>query len=300
MAAQEVAGPRIRVRALNKVFGEPPHEVVALKDVSLDVGENEFVTLVGASGCGKSTLLRIVGGLEYHTGGEIVAAGRPVAGPGADRAMVFQHYSLYPWLDVMGNIKFSRRLRANREHITSSDVEVASGRADALLDLMGLTSMARAYPNQLSGGMQQRVAIARALLGRPGILLMDEPFGALDAQTREVMHDLILHVFNLEKATIVFVTHDVEEAIYLGQRVVLMAPRPGRIDTIYPVPLPAQRDQDMKHTRAFLDLKKAILARIRETSGMKTDAGLLERFSRPHPNPLPLAAERGNEGHGRR
>jgi NitT/TauT family transport system ATP-binding protein len=194
--------------------------------------------------------------------------------------MVFQHYSLYPWLDVMGNIKFSRRLRANREHITSSDVEVASGRADALLDLMGLTSMARAYPNQLSGGMQQRVAIARALLGRPGILLMDEPFGALDAQTREVMHDLILHVFNLEKATIVFVTHDVEEAIYLGQRVVLMAPRPGRIDTVYPVPLPAQRDQDMKHTRAFLDLKKAILARIRETSGMKTDTELLERFSR--------------------
>jgi NitT/TauT family transport system ATP-binding protein len=194
--------------------------------------------------------------------------------------MVFQHYSLYPWLDVMGNIKFSRRLRANREHITSSDVEVASGRADALLDLMGLTSMARAYPNQLSGGMQQRVAIARALLGRPGILLMDEPFGALDAQTREVMHDLILHVFNLEKATIVFVTHDVEEAIYLGQRVVLMAPRPGRIDTIYPVPLPAQRDQDMKHTREFLELKKAILARIRETSGMKTDTELLERFSR--------------------
>jgi NitT/TauT family transport system ATP-binding protein len=180
----------------------------------------------------------------------------------------------------MGNIKFSRRLRANRENITSSDVEVASGRADALLNLMGLSSAAGAYPNQLSGGMQQRVAIARALLGRPEILLMDEPFGALDAQTREVMHDLILHVFNLEKATIVFVTHDVEEAIYLGQRVVLMAPRPGRIDTIYPVPLPTRRDQDMKHTREFLDLKKTILARIRETSGMRTDTELLERFSR--------------------
>ena len=272
--------PKIRVRNLNKVFGEPPSEVVALEDVSLDVQENEFVTLVGASGCGKSTLLRIVGGLEYHTGGEIVAAGRTVAGPGADRAMVFQHYSLYPWLNVIENIRFSRGLQASRQDLSSADVEVASGRADALLNLMGLPSMAKAFPNQLSGGMQQRVAIARALMGRPEILLMDEPFGALDAQTREVMHDLILHVFKLEKPTILFVTHDVEEAIYLGQRVVLMAPRPGRIDTIYKVPLPAARHQDMKHSREFLDMKKEILERIRETSGMKTDIELLERLSR--------------------
>jgi NitT/TauT family transport system ATP-binding protein len=271
--------PRIQVRGLGKVFdGET--RVVALENVDLDVADNEFVTLVGASGCGKSTLLRIVGGLEYHTSGEIVAAGRPVRGPGADRAMVFQHYSLYPWLNVVENIRFSRQLAINREHLTSSDVEVAMGRADALLDLMGLRNMARAYPTQLSGGMQQRVAIARALMGRPGILLMDEPFGALDAQTREVMHDLIRHVFKLERATIVFVTHDVEEAIYLGQRVVLMAPRPGRIDTIYDVPLPAQRHQDMKLDRAFLDLKKAVVERIRETSGMKTDFDLLEKLSR--------------------
>ncbi|MCW5626364.1 MAG: ABC transporter ATP-binding protein [Burkholderiales bacterium] len=272
--------PKIRVRNLNKVFGEPPSEVVALEDVSLDVQENEFVTLVGASGCGKSTLLRIVGGLEYHTGGEIVAAGKTVAGPGADRAMVFQHYSLYPWLNVIENIRFSRGLQASRKDLSSVDVEVASGRADALLNLMGLPSMAKAFPNQLSGGMQQRVAIARALMGRPEILLMDEPFGALDAQTREVMHDLILHVFKLEKPTILFVTHDVEEAIYLGQRVVLMAPRPGRIDTIYKVPLPTARHQDMKHSREFLEMKKEILERIRETSGMKTDIELLERLSR--------------------
>ncbi len=275
-----ITEPMIRIRGLGKTFGHPPRAVHALKDIDLDVQANEFVTLVGASGCGKSTLLRIAGGLEHCTHGEIAAGGVPVTGPGAERAMVFQHYSLYPWLNVVDNIKFSRRLRVNWERSTSHDVEAASGRADALLKLMGLAAMAKAYPNQLSGGMQQRVAIARALLARPGILLMDEPFGALDAQTREVMHDLILHVFHLERATILFVTHDVEEAIYLGQRVVLMAPRPGRIDTIYQVTLPAEREQDMKHTREFLDLKKTILSRIRETSGIKTDTELLERFSR--------------------
>jgi len=271
---------KIGLRKVRKVFGEGEHAVVALQDIDLEVRENEFVTLVGASGCGKSTLLRVIGGLEYHSAGEVLIDGRRVAGPGSDRAMVFQHYSLYPWLNVIDNIKFSRRLKANRGEFTSAEVEAASGRADALLNLMGLSAAAEKYPNQLSGGLQQRVAIARALLSRPQVLLMDEPFGALDAQTREVMHDLILHVFRLERATIVFVTHDVEEAIYLGQRVVLMAPRPGRVDTVYDVPLPAQRDQDMKHTPEFLALKREILARIRETSGMKTDLELLDKLNR--------------------
>ena len=271
--------PKISIQQVGKVFGEGSHRVEALKDVSLDIADNEFVTFVGASGCGKSTLLRIIGGLEYHTSGGVLANGQPVAGPGADRAMVFQHYSLYPWLRVMENIKFSRRLKHGREALTSAEVEAASGRADALLSLMGLNAAANAYPNQLSGGMQQRVAIARALMGRPEILLMDEPFGALDAQTREVMHDLILHVHKLEKPTLAFVTHDVEEAIYLADRVVLMAPRPGRIDTIYKVPLPAAREQDMKHTPEFLRLKKEILARIRETSGMKTDQDMLDQLN---------------------
>jgi len=149
-----------------------------------------------------------------------------------------------------------------------------------LLSVMGLTPVAGAYPNQLSGGMQQRVAIARALMSRPRILLMDEPFGALDAQTREVMHDLILHVCQLELCTVIFVTHDVEEAIYLGQRVVLMAPRPGRVDTVYAVPLTQERSQSMKHQGAFLELKSAILERIRATSGLKTDLELLQRLSR--------------------
>ena len=270
----------IRCRGLWKVFGSGSGAVVALQDVTLEVADGEFVTLVGASGCGKSTLLRTLAGLETHSAGEIEAGGVPVSAPGADRAMVFQNYSLYPWLTVTGNIKFTRELAAHTRDRTSADVESAAGRADALLRVMGLVGVADAYPNQLSGGMQQRVAIARALMSRPRILLMDEPFGALDAQTREVMHDLILHVSELEHCTVLFVTHDVEEAIYLGRRVVLMAPRPGRIDSLYEVPLPASRTQDMKHTPAFLGLKSEILARIRATSGIKTDLELLQRMSR--------------------
>jgi len=278
-AAPILAQPKISLRGLSKVFGEGSGATVALDNVDLEVGEYSFVTLVGASGCGKSTLLRIIAGLEYHTGGEVVANGKAVAGPGADRAMVFQHYSLFPWLNVADNIRFSRKLKAHRGDFTSAEVEAASGRAETLLNLMGLKAAARAYPNQLSGGMQQRAAIARALMPRPPILLMDEPFGALDAQTREVMHDLIQYVYHLEKTTIVFVTHDVEEAIYLGQRVVVMAPRPGRIDSICTVPLPAQRTQDMKLSMEFIRLKREIVERIRETSGMKTDLELLEKLS---------------------
>jgi NitT/TauT family transport system ATP-binding protein len=271
---------KISIESARKVFRDGSRELVALESVDLAIGNSEFVTFVGASGCGKSTLLRCISGLDHLSSGVIKVDGQPIAGPGVDRAMVFQHYSLYPWLTVVENIKFTRMLSAGREQITSADVEVASGRADALIELMGLGHVRDAYPNQLSGGMQQRVAIARALLPRPQILLMDEPFGALDAQTREVMHDLILHVSKLEKTTIVFVTHDVEEAIYLGQRVVVMAPRPGRIDSICDVDLPAQRNQDMKLEPGFLQQKKAILARIRETAGMHTDYELLERMTR--------------------
>jgi NitT/TauT family transport system ATP-binding protein len=270
--------PKVSIRGLSKIFGEGPGATVALDNIDLDVGDHTFVTLVGASGCGKSTLLRIVAGLEFHTGGEIVANGKAVTGPGADRAMVFQQYSLFPWLTVAQNIRFSRKLRANKGDFTSAEVEAASGRADTLLNLMGLQPAENSFPNQLSGGMQQRVAIARALMPRPPILLMDEPFGALDAQTREVMHDLIQYVFLLEKSTIVFVTHDVEEAIYLGQRVVVMAPRPGRIDSIHDVPLPRQRSQDMKLSPEFIRLKREIVERIRETSGMKTDLELLDKL----------------------
>jgi NitT/TauT family transport system ATP-binding protein len=268
---------KICIRGLFKCFDGAP--VNALENIDLDVQQNEFITLVGASGCGKSTLLRTIGGLEVQSEGELSIDGRAVTGPGIDRAMVFQHYSLYPWMTVIDNIKFCRQLAAHTQERTSSEVEAASGRADALLRVMGLSAVGGAWPNQLSGGMQQRVAIARALMGKPDIVLLDEPFGALDAQTREVMHDLIRYVHKLEKATIVFVTHDVEEAIYLGGRVVLMAPRPGRIDTIYEVPFGDQRTQDLKHAPEFVRLKRDILERIRETSGIKTDLEQLQRLS---------------------
>ncbi|EIC28431.1 ABC-type nitrate/sulfonate/bicarbonate transport system, ATPase component [Methylomicrobium album BG8] len=270
--------PAISISGLSKSFATDGLDFVALQNANLQISPGEFVTLVGASGCGKSTLLRIVAGLEQASAGDVAVDAQPIQGPGIDRAMVFQHYSLYPWLTVLENIKFCRQLRVHRDVSTSADVEAAAGRADALIQLMGLSHVANAYPNQLSGGMQQRVAIARALMARPKILLMDEPFGALDAQTREVMHDLILHVSLLEKTTLLFVTHDVEEAIYLAHRVVLMAPRPGRIEAIHPVPLPDPRDQEMKQSPEFLRLKKDILDGIRATSGMQTQREWLERL----------------------
>jgi NitT/TauT family transport system ATP-binding protein len=269
----------ITVAGLSKIFSSKEGVTSALENINLIIGAGEFVTLVGASGCGKSTLLRIVAGLEKKTSGQIHIDDVPIDGPGVDRAVVFQHYSLYPWLTVMQNIKFSRRLEIHQRDITSADVEAASGRADALLAVMGLNHVADAYPNQLSGGMQQRVAIARALMPRPQILLMDEPFGALDAQTRDVMHDLIRYLRAIENTTIVFVTHDVEEAIYLGNRVVVLAPRPGRIDSIHAVPLPDERIQDMKLAPEFTAVKRTILERIRETSGMKTDYDMLRKLT---------------------
>jgi NitT/TauT family transport system ATP-binding protein len=270
---------KISIRDLNKFYGTGGRRTHALQDVNLEIAAGEFVTLVGASGCGKSTLLRTLGGLEEYADGDIHCNGSMVDGAGPDRAMVFQSYSLYPWLTVRDNIKFCRRLKHHRA-ASSAEIEFASGRADALIALMGLGHVVNAYPAELSGGMQQRVAIARALMVKPDVLLMDEPFGALDAQTREVMHDLIRHVYLLEKTTVVFVTHDVEEAIYLGQRVVVMAPRPGRIDSIMTVPFGAERHQDLKLSAEFTDLKRQILGRIRATSGMQTDLEQLQKLTR--------------------
>ena len=277
---------KISIRNLDKHYGTGARATHALQDINLHIAAGEFVTLVGASGCGKSTLLRTLGGLEEYCRGDVICNEKMVDGPGPDRAMVFQSYSLYPWLTVLENIKFCRQLHHHRDNTTSSDVEFASGRADALISLMGLDHVRRSYPAELSGGMQQRVAIARALMVRPDVLLMDEPFGALDAQTREVMHDLIRHVYQLEKTTIVFVTHDVEEALYLGQRVVVMAPRPGRIDSIIEVPFGLAREQELKLAPEFIALKRQILERIRATSGIKTDLDQLQKLTRSNASEL--------------
>ena len=201
---------------------------------------------------------------------EMLVNGQPVTGPGADRAMVFQHYSLYPWLRVMENIKFSRRLKHGREDLTSSDVEAASGRADALLSLMGLNAAADAYPNQLSGGMQQRVAIARALAYRPKILLMDEPFASVDAQTRAELEDLMLEVRDKFGMTILFVTHDIDESVYLADQVLVLSKSPSTIVATMDIDLPRPRDQVA--TRAdedFVHLRSEIAQLIREQSQLK-------------------------------
>jgi NitT/TauT family transport system ATP-binding protein len=302
--------PKLEVRGLGKSFRAPGGTgwgsagtgsgsggslVEVLADVSFSVAAGEFVAIVGASGCGKSTLLRIIAGLESPSAGAVLVDQRPVFGPDRDRAMVFQDYSLYPWLSVWDNIEFGARLKANRVRrpgggmgaTASGRIErdppagAMSERASLLLELMGLTHVRDAHPNALSGGMRQRVAIARALLNQPEVLLMDEPFGALDAQTREVMHELILHIVALEKRTIVFVTHDVQEAVYLADRVIVLAPRPGRIDSIWTTDLPSalERTLSTKRTPTFLSLEGQILDRIRATSGLRSDADALRRFT---------------------
>jgi NitT/TauT family transport system ATP-binding protein len=269
----------LSVRAVGKTFVTAARSVDALHDISFEVAAGEFVAFVGASGCGKSTMLRLIAGLERSSRGEISVDQLPVQGPGRDRAMVFQDYSLYPWLNVLENIRFSLRLRASRDE-PAADVRGGLERSLQLMELMGLTRVRDAHPNALSGGMRQRVAIARALLNRPQLLLMDEPFGALDAQTREVMHDLILHIAAQERCTIVFVTHDVEEAVYLADRVIVLAPGPGHIDSVWRTLLPSalERTLELKLSADFLAMKGRILDRIRATSGLQSDLEALRRL----------------------
>jgi NitT/TauT family transport system ATP-binding protein len=272
---------KLSVRALGKRFMTRAGPFDALADISFGVAAGEFVACVGASGCGKSTLLRIIAGLEPSSSGEVLVDQRPISGPDRDRAMVFQDYSLYPWLTVLQNIRFSLRLATNCRGGDPAAARNAVERSVLLLELMGLDRVRDAHPHVLSGGMRQRVAIARALLNKPELLLMDEPFGALDAQSREVMHDLILHVLALEKRTIMFVTHDVEEAVYLADRVIVLAPGPGHIDSIWRTDLPPalERTQDLKRSPEFLAMERRIVDRIRATSGMQSDLPALQRLT---------------------
>jgi ABC-type nitrate/sulfonate/bicarbonate transport system ATPase subunit len=233
-------------------------EVTAVASASLTVAENEFVALVGPSGCGKSTLLRAAAGLEQPAGGQIRVDGRPVDGPGADRGMVFQAYTLFPWLTVRDNIRFPLKKS------TLSEAE-KDERTARYIRLIGLEGFEKALPNQLSGGMRQRVAIARALVYQPRILLMDEPFGALDAQTRMLMQELLLEVWEQQRSTVLFVTHDVEEAILLADRILVMTARPGRIKAEIAVDLPRPRRLvELESSPAFSAYKRQLLELVRD------------------------------------
>ena len=273
---------KLAIRSLCKQFPTSSGGTFeALRDVTFDVAAGEFVAIVGASGCGKSTVLRIIAGLESATAGMSSMDGRAIQGPHRSRAMVFQDYSLYPWLTVLQNIQFGLKLEANSRSLDAVARRSAIERSVLLLELVGLDRVRNAYPNTLSGGMRQRVALARALLGKPELLLMDEPFGALDAQTREVMHELLLHLVAFENRTIVFVTHDVEEAVYLADRVVVLAPNPGHVDSVWTTGLPPalQRTSALKRAPEFVAREGEILERIRATSGVQSDLAALRRLT---------------------
>jgi ABC-type nitrate/sulfonate/bicarbonate transport system ATPase subunit len=240
--------------------------VEALQETSFKVREGEFVTILGPSGCGKSTILRVVAGLVEPSSGEVLLDGRKITGPGPDRGMVFQSYSLFPWLTVRKNIEFGLELK----HVDRKERET---RAAHYLDLVGLSGFANAYPGSLSGGMRQRVAIARALANEPEILLMDEPFGALDAQTRTIMQEVLLKAWEDTHKTILFVTHDVEEAIFLGDSIYVMTARPGKIKEKIKVSLDRPRSYEVKDEGIFLRIKKQALHLIREESVKAANAG---------------------------
>ncbi|GAT32713.1 NitT/TauT family transport system ATP-binding protein [Terrimicrobium sacchariphilum] len=245
---------------ITKTFRTGASEVCALEDCSFTVNDGEFVSLIGPSGCGKSTLLYIAAGLEEATSGTVMLDDRALRGPGKERGMVFQNYTLYPWLTVEQNIKFPFRLKANMDYARPNAVIMGEIEyAGHLLEIMGLAQFRNRYPRELSGGMKQRVAIARALTNKPRILLMDEPFGALDAQTREELQELMLLLGLYEKTTTLLVTHDIEEAIYLADRVIVLSARPGRILEEIIVPFPKDRLLDIKLTPEFLALKRRLV-----------------------------------------
>ena len=249
-------GTILEVRGVERRFASASGSTLALQATDLAVAENDFITILGPSGCGKSTLLRIVAGLDEPTVGRVLLDGVPVAGPGADRGMVFQSYTLFPWLTVEENVRFGLREKGVP---AARQAEVARH----WIDKVGLAGFERHHPRMLSGGMQQRTAIARALANAPKILLLDEPFGALDHQTRGLMQELLLSIWESEKTTVLFVTHDIEEAIFMASRVVVMSARPGRIKADVVVPIPHPRLYTVKTTPEFSNLKARLTEEIR-------------------------------------
>lgn len=245
--------------------------VTAVDDLSLEVGDREFISIVGPSGCGKSTLLRVAAGLIRPDIGSVLLDGQPIKGPGADRGMVFQSYTLFPWLTVQGNVEYGLRLKGLR----------AAERAQLAREYIarvGLTSFEQSYPKELSGGMMQRVAIARALANDPKVLLMDEPFGALDAQTRSIMQEILVTIWQQTPKTILFVTHDIDEALFLSNCVYVMSARPGRIKQALPVELTGPRTLEMTTTPQFIEQKRIVIEAIKEetlkTINIASQAGI--------------------------
>ncbi len=246
----------LEVRELTKRFGSH----AALDAISFDVRRREFLTVLGPSGCGKSTLIRIVAGLESHTSGDVLVDGKPVAGPGPDRGMVFQSYTLFPWLTVKRNVMFGLQMAGKSAFEAGSE-------ASEWVSLVGLEKFENAYPHQLSGGMKQRAAIARALANRPRMLLMDEPFGALDAQTRAQMQAYLLEIWRNVDVTILFITHDLDEAVYLSDRILVLGANPSRVAEVIENPVPRPRSRSQFVSPEFL----ATYSRISELIHPPTD-----------------------------
>jgi NitT/TauT family transport system ATP-binding protein len=241
----------LEVRGLTKRFETPRGVVTALDDVSFQVHKRELMCVIGPSGCGKSTLVRILAGLETPTSGELRVYGEPVSGPGSDRGMVFQGYTLFPWLSVKENVMFGPRMAGKSAFSAESE-------AREWIDLVGLSKFENAYPHQLSGGMKQRVAIARALANQPRVLFMDEPFGALDAQTRCKMQSYLLDIWKNVDITIVFITHDLDEAVFLSDRILVLDANPGRVHEVVEVPVPRPRSEAQLFDPAFMATRKHI------------------------------------------
>lgn len=246
-----LANSKIYVNNVSKVYCSDKKEVTALENISMNILDNEFVCIVGPSGCGKSTLLRMIGGLDDITKGHIIVQDQDIIGPGVDRGMVFQSYTLFPWMTVEQNIRFGLKMK---KMPTNKQDEVV----DKYLKVTKLENFRSSFPKELSGGMKQRAAIARALANSPEVLLMDEPFSALDPQTKAEMQVLMREIWQVEKPTVIFVTHDIDEAVFLSTKIYVLTERPGTVKKEVPVYLPFNRKLELKDTEDFLKLRKEV------------------------------------------
>ena len=242
---------KLEVKDLTKIYHSQNGDVTAIDHVNLQVEESEFVMIVGPSGCGKTTLINMIGGLDEATSGQVILDGKEIEGPGPDRGMVFQGYSLFPWLTVLKNVEFGMKMR-------KVPAEERTRKAMEYIKLVGLEGFENALPKQLSGGMKQRVAIARTLANEPEMLLMDEPFGALDAQTRVVMQELLAKISRETRTTILFITHDIDEAVFLSNKIYVMSARPGKVIKEVNVYLPHKRNLELKDSPEFIEIRKGI------------------------------------------